>query len=72
MHCQDQIIEPTKKEKAEYQGDNEVGELKITYATDLEGDPEKIAKERRRFAGYFPAVHRTNQETRHEIIEGNE
>ena len=41
MHCQDQIIEPTKKEKAEYQADNEVGELKITYATDLEGDPEK-------------------------------
>ena len=59
MHCQDQIItdEPTKTENEEYQIENEVGELKITYATDLEGDPRDIAKERWKFAGYSPAIH---------------
>ena len=31
----------------------------------------RSAKERRRFAGYLPAVHSMSQETRHEIIEGN-
>jgi len=33
-----------KKENDEYQIENEVRELKITYATDLEGDPPEIAK----------------------------
>ena len=38
--------------------ENEVGELKITYATDLKGDPAEIAKEKWRLPGY-------------EIVEGN-
>jgi len=33
-----------KKENDEYQIENEVRELKITYATDLDGDPPEIAK----------------------------
>ena len=33
------LDKPTKAENEEYQKDNEVGELKITYATDLEGYP---------------------------------
>ena len=37
----DHLDEPTKEENEEYQVDNEVGELKITYFTDLEGDPSK-------------------------------
>ncbi len=41
-------------------------------ATDLEGDPADIAKERRRFAGYSSLVHSMSQETRHTIIEGFE
>ena len=39
MHCQnhaDHLDEPTKKENEEYEANNEVGELKITYATDKE------------------------------------
>ena len=62
---------PTKEENEEYQADNEVGELKMTYATDLEWDPAEIAKERWRLAGYWPAMHSISPETRHEIIEGN-
>ena len=73
MPYQDQTIqEPSKEENEEYQLENEVGELKITYATDLEGDPSEIAKERRRFAGYSPAMHNMSQKTRHQIIERNE
>jgi len=37
----DHLDEPTKEENEEYQVDDEVGELKITYSTDLEGDPCK-------------------------------
>ena len=48
----DQFDEPTKEENKEYQLDDEVGEFKITYATDLDSDLEEIAKERRKFAGY--------------------
>ena len=36
--------------------------MKITIATDLEGDPAEIAKERRKFAGYPSAIHIRNQE----------
>ena len=57
------LNESTKEENEEYQLENEVGELKITYATDLEGDPSEIAKER--FAGYSPAMHTMSQKTRH-------
>ena len=32
------LDKPTKAENEEYQKDNEVGELKVTYATDLDGD----------------------------------
>ena len=42
--------------------------MKITYATDLEGDPPEIEKKRWRFAGYSPAVHSMSQETIHEMI----
>ena len=48
----DQVDEPTKEENKEYQLDDEVGEFKITYATDLDSDLEEIAIERRKFAGY--------------------
>ena len=50
---------------------NEVGELKITYATELEGDWAEIAMVRQKFAWYPPSIHSMNQETRHKIIEGN-
>ena len=36
------LDEPTKEKNEEYQVENEVGELKITYATDLEGDPQRL------------------------------
>ena len=72
LSISDHLDEPSKEENEEYQADNEVAELKITYATNLGGDPAEIAKERQRFAGYLPAVHNMSQETRHKIIEGNE
>ena len=46
--------------------------MKITFASELNGDPEEIGKERQKFAGYPPAVHSMSPETRYEIIEGNE
>ena len=39
-----------------YQLDNEVGEMKITFVTYLEGETTEIAKERQRFTGYLPTV----------------
>ena len=50
---------------------NEVGELKITYATELEGDWAEIAMMRQKFAWYPPLIHSMYQETRPKIIEGN-
>ena len=44
------LDEPTEAENEEYQIDNEVGELKITYATNLEGDPAEIGKEKQEFS----------------------
>ena len=46
----DHLDEPTKEKNDKYQIYNEVGELKITYATDLDGDPAEIAKERQTFS----------------------
>ena len=67
MHCQDK---PTNAQNKEYMIDNEVGELKITYAADLEGDTAEIAKERWKFASY--CLHSMSQEMRHKIIDWNE
>ena len=39
------LDESIKKENEEYQIKKEVEELKITYATDLEGDPAEKTKE---------------------------
>ena len=33
------LDEPTKEENEEYQEANEVGEMKITFASELEGNP---------------------------------
>jgi len=63
----DHLDKPTKEENEEYQVDNEVGELKKTYATDLEGDLAGIAKESQRFAEYLPALYSMRQEKRHKI-----
>ena len=49
-----------------------MGEIKIAFASDLDREPEDIAKDRQRFIGYQPAVHNMNLETRHKIIEGKE
>ena len=46
----------------EYQQDNEVGEMKITFATNLEGDPAVINKERWKYTRYQPVIHSMNQE----------
>ena len=46
--------------------------MKITFASELEGNPVEIGKGRRKFAGYPPAVHNLSNKTRFEIIEGNE
>ena len=54
----------------EYQlGNNEV-KMKITFATDLEGDPAEIAKERGKFARYLSPKHSINQE-KHQDQEKN-
>ena len=46
----------------EYQlGNNEV-KMKITFATDLEGDPAEIAKERGKLARYLSPKHSMNQD----------
>ena len=51
------LDEPTAEENEEYQEANEVGEMKITFASELTGNPAEIGKVRRKFAGYTPAVH---------------
>ena len=65
------LDEPTAEENEEDQEANEVGEMKITFASELEGDPVEIGKVRRKFAGYPPAVHNLSEKTRFEIVEGN-
>jgi len=67
-----QLDEPTAEENEEYQEANEVGEMKITLASEIEGNPVEIGKSRRKFAGYLPAIHNLSNKTRFEIIEGNE
>ncbi len=49
-----------------------MGEMKITFASELTGNPAEIGKVRQKFAGYPPAVHNLSEGTRFEIIEGNE
>ena len=66
------LDEPTTEENEEYQEANEVGEMKITFASELEGNPMEIGKVRRKFAGYPSAIHRLSNETRFKIVEGNE
>ena len=63
--------EPTTEENEEYQEANKVGEMKITFASELEGNPVEIGKGRSKFAGYLPAIHNLGEETRFKIIEGN-
>ena len=46
--------------------------MKITFASDIQGDPEEIGKSRREFTRYPPTVHSMILETRYEILEGNE
>ena len=65
------LDEPTAEEIEEYQEANEVEEMKITFASELEGNPVEIGRERRKFAGYSPAIHNLSNETRFEIIGGN-
>ena len=65
------LDEPTEEKNEEYQKANEVGEMKITFASELEGNPVEIGKERRKFAGYQPAIHNMSNETRLKIMEGN-
>ena len=69
------LDEPTQAENEEYQAENEVGELKIKFATDMDRDPAEVAKEMRMLCSlnsYPAAVHSMSTETRHEIVEGNE
>jgi len=66
------LDEPTTEENEEYQEANEVGEMKITFASELAGNPVEVGKVRRKFAGYPPTVHNLSEGTRFEIIEGNE
>ena len=66
------LDEPTTKENEEYQEANEVVEMKITFASELEGNPVEIGKVRRKFSGYPPTVHNLSEVTRFEIVEGNE
>ena len=49
-----------------------MGEMKITFASELDGNPVEIGKVRRKLAGYPPAIHNLSNETRFEIVEGNE
>ena len=46
--------------------------LKITFASELAGNPVEIGKVRRKFDGYLPAIHNLSEGTRFEIVEGNE
>ena len=59
------------EEKEEYQEANEVGEMKITFASELEGNPVEIGRVWQKFARYPPAIHNLSNETRFEIVEGN-
>ena len=63
------LDEPTTEENAEEA--NEVGEMKITFALELEGNPVEIGKGRRKFARYPPTIHILSNETRFKIMEGN-
>ena len=72
LSCVKHLDEPTAEENEEHHEENEVGEMKIIFATDIQGDLEEIGKLRRDFTGYAPAVHSMTQETRYEIMEGNE
>lgn len=40
------LDEPTEEENKEHCEDNEEGEMKITLASELKGNPEEIGKER--------------------------
>ncbi len=62
------LDEPTEEENDEYQASNEVGEVKITFAS---GNPVVIGWERQKFDGYPPAIHNLSIETRYEVMEGN-
>ena len=64
------LDEPTAEENEEYQEANEVGEMKITFASDIVGDPVEVGKVRRKFAGYSSAVYNLSEQTKFEIIEG--
>ena len=64
------LDEPTVEENEEYQEANEVGEMKITFASDIVGDPVEVGKVRRKFAGYSSAVYNLSEQTKFEIIEG--
>ena len=64
--------EPTTEKNEEYQEANEVGEMKTTFASEIEGNPVEIGKVRWKFAGYPPAIHNLSSETRFKILEGNE
>ena len=66
------LDEPTAEENEEHQEENEVGEMKITFADEIHGDPEEMGRSRRDFQSYVTAVHSMNPETRYEIIEVNE
>ena len=66
------LDKPMEEENEEYQEANEVGEMKIIFASELKGDPVEIEREQQKFAGYPPAVHSLSTETRYKIIEGNE
>jgi len=66
------LNEQTTEENKEYQEANEVGEMKITFASELEGNPVEIGIVRRKFDGYQPAIYNLREETRFEIVEGNE
>ena len=65
------LDEPTEEENAEYQEANEMGEMKITFASELDGNPVEIGREQQKFAGYLPAIYNLSNETRYEIMEGN-
>ena len=65
------LDELTAEENEEYQKAIEVGEMKITFASELEGNPVEIGKERQKFAKYLPAIHNLSDETKYEIMEGN-
>ena len=44
------LDEPIEEENEEYQEAIKVGEMKINFASEIEGNPVEIGKERRKFA----------------------